>query len=70
MIIKEMLEMRLKKNNKVTVYGQGNIPLVLTKSYHITRTSHAPELEFEADCEDLTGFCKMTGLTLNPNTKN
>ena len=70
MIIKEMLEMRLKKNNKVTVYGQGNIPLVLSKVYHITRTSHAPELEFESDCTDLAGFCKMTGLTLNPNAKN
>ena len=70
MIIKEMLEMRLKKNNKVTVYGQGNIPLVLSKVYHLTRTSHAPELEFEADCADLAGFCKMTGLALTPNTKN
>ena len=70
MLIKEMLEMRLKKNSRVTVYNQDNIPLVLCKEYHITRTDPTPELEFEMDCKDLSSFCMMTGLTLEPATKN
>ena len=70
MIIKEVLEHRIKQNKRVTVYNLDNIPLVLCKEYHIVRTDPTPKLEFEMDCKDLSHFCAMTGLTVNPTNHN
>ena len=66
MFIKEMIERRLKKNNKVTVYSRDNIPLVLSKEFRICRTDPTPELEFGMDFADMADFCKTTGLTIKP----
>lgn len=70
MITKEKLDKRIRKNKKVTVYSQTNIPLSISKEYHIYRTDPAPELEFDMDCKDLEGYCRMCGLTLNPTHNN
>ena len=66
MFIKEMIERRLKKNYKVTVYSRDNIPLVLSKEFRICRADPAPELEFGMDFADMADFCKTTDLTINP----
>lgn len=66
MFIKEMIERRLKKNSKVTVYSRDNIPLVLSKEFRICRTDPTPELEFGMDFTDMADFCKTTGLTIKP----
>ena len=70
MITKEKLDKRIRKNKKVTVYSQTNIPLAISKDYHIYRTDPAPELEFDMDCKDLVSFCGMTGLSLTPTHNN
>lgn len=70
MITKEKLDKRIRKNKKVTVYSQTNMPLTISKEYHIYRTDPAPELEFEMDCKDLEEYCRMCGLTLNPTHNN
>ncbi len=70
MITKEKLEKRIRKNKKITVYSQTNIPLTISKEYHIYRTDPAPELEFEMDCKDLEGYSHMCGLTLKPTRNN
>ena len=70
MITKEKLDKRIRKNKKVTVYSQTNIPLAISKEYHIYRTDPDPELEFEMDCKDLEEYCHMCGLTLNPIHNN
>ena len=66
MLIKETIERRLKKNNKVAVYSRDNIPLVLSKEFRICRTDPTPELEFGMDFTDMADFCKTTGLTIKP----
>ena len=70
MITKEKLDKRIRKNKKVTVYSQTNIPLAISKEYHIYRIDPAPELEFDMDSKDLASFCSMTGLSLTPTHNN
>lgn len=70
MIMKEVLDLRLKLNNKVTVYDGDNIPLTVSKAYNITHSDPSCTLNFEKDCQDLAKFCWLTGLTINPNTKH
>lgn len=66
-ITKEYFEKQLSKHGKVTVYSQDNTPLTVSRDFFIYRTSHAPFIEFEMDCEDLESFCKDFDLSLTPN---
>ncbi len=66
-ITKDYFETQLRKHDKVTVYSQDNTPLTVSRDFFICRTSHAPFIEFEMDCEDLESFCKDFDLSLTPN---
>ncbi|MGN0619420.1 MAG: hypothetical protein ACI4J7_10425 [Ruminiclostridium sp.] len=69
-ITKDYFEKQLSKHGKVTVYAQDNTPLIISRAIYICRTSHAPFIEFEMDCEDLESFCKNFNLTLDLNAIN
>lgn len=66
-ITKDYFENQLSKHGKVTVYAQDNTPLTISREYYICRTSHAPFIEFEMDCEDLEKYCNFLSLSLTPN---
>lgn len=66
-ITKDYFENQLRKHGKVTVYSMDNTPLTISREFFVCRTSHAPFIEFEMDCEDLESFCKDFDLSLLPN---
>ena len=66
-ITKDYFETQLRKHDKVTVYSHDNTPLTISRDFFICRTSHAPFIEFEMDCEDMESFCKDFDLSLTPN---
>ena len=69
-ITKDYFETQLRRHDKVTVYSQDNTPLTIGKEFYICRTSYAPFIEFEMDCEDLENYCNVLGLSLTPNANH
>ena len=66
-ITKDYFETQLRKRGKVIVYSQDNTPLTISREFYICRTSHAPFIEFEMDCEELESYALNLALTPNDN---
>lgn len=69
-ITKDYFENQLRKHEKITVYSSDSTPLTISKEFYICRTSYAPFIEFEMDCEDLENYCNVLGLSLTPNANH
>lgn len=65
MITKEFLQKHFKMHNKIVLYSKDNIPLTISKEYHLHLEGGHCSMDIE-DCEDLAEFCEKTCLSLNP----
>lgn len=64
MITSEFFEKQLKKNKKIKVYSQDNIPCDIYTTPYLGK--EGTDIEFEMDCECLEDYCKRMGLRLAP----
>lgn len=65
MITKEFLQKHFKMHNKIVLYSKDNIPLTISKEYHLHLEGGHCSMDI-VDCEDLAEFCEKTGLSLKP----
>ncbi len=66
MMNKEEFEKYFKLHNKIVLYTTDNIPITISKAYHLHFSGGHYEFDI-ADCEDLADFCKKRGLYLKPS---
>lgn len=65
MMNKEYFEKHFKLHNKITLYTADNIPLTISKAYHLHLEGGHCSMDI-ADCEDLAEFCELRRLSLTP----
>ena len=65
MISKDFFQKYFKLHNKITLYTADNIPLTISKAYHLHLDGGHCTMDI-ADCEDLAEFCELRGLSLEP----
>lgn len=65
MITKEFLQKHFKMHNKIVLYSKDNIPLTISKEYHLHLEGGHCSMDI-GDCEDLAEFCEKTYLSLKP----
>lgn len=66
MITKKYFEKYFKLHNKIVLYSKDNIPITISKAYHLHLSGGHVDMDI-GDCEDLADFCKLRGLYLKPS---
>lgn len=65
MITKEFFQKHFKMHNKIVLYSKDNIPLTISKEYHLHLGGGHCSMDI-GGCEDLAAFCEKTGLSIKP----
>lgn len=66
--IKEHIEKQVNKHGKLTVYSPESVALDISKKPYICRDDgETTSFEFGMDCEELTDYCNVMGITITNN---